>query len=88
MAEHGHVALGFHADAVYGHLNFGIPGVSGAYSVRLVNLTPIPLLTRGCRLFRDIAAPDESPLQLAAQTQEVYMADQTSDSDTPYRVKH
>ena len=39
-----------HADAVYdANMNFGIPGVSGAYSVQLVNLTPIPIPVRACR---------------------------------------
>jgi hypothetical protein len=54
LAEHGHLAFGLHADAVHGpHLSFGIPGVHGAYSVRLVNLTPMPLPARACLPFSD-----------------------------------
>jgi hypothetical protein len=49
VARYGHIACGIHADARYDStMDFGIPGVSGAYSVRLVNLTPVPLLARAC----------------------------------------
>jgi hypothetical protein len=50
LLRYGHLGTGLHADAVYdANMNFGIPGVSGAYSVQLVNLTPIPIPVRACR---------------------------------------
>jgi hypothetical protein len=50
LARYGHLGAGLHADAIYdAGMNFGIPGVSGAYSVQLVNLTPIPIPARTCR---------------------------------------
>jgi hypothetical protein len=50
FARYGHLGAGLHADAVYDPaMNFGIPGVGGAYSVQLVNLTPIPIPARTCR---------------------------------------
>lgn len=50
LMVYGHLGAGLHADVVYdAHRNFGIPGVSGAYSVQWVNLTPIPVPARACR---------------------------------------
>jgi len=54
LAHYGHVGGGLHADVVYdSSMSFGIPGVSGAYSVELVNLTPVPIPARTCRLPSD-----------------------------------
>jgi hypothetical protein len=54
LQGYGHLGVGLHADVVYDrNMNFGIPGVSGAYSVRLVNLTPLPIPVRACRRWSD-----------------------------------
>jgi len=47
--KEGHLAVGLHADAIYqAGMSFGIPGVNGAYSVQIVNLTPLPLFSQAC----------------------------------------
>jgi hypothetical protein len=54
LARYGHLGAGLHADAIHAAgTDFGIPGVTGAYSVELVNLTPIPIPARTCRLPSD-----------------------------------
>jgi len=54
LAGHGHLGVGLHADAIHeAARDFGIPGVSGAYSVQLVNLTPIPIPARACQKWSD-----------------------------------
>jgi hypothetical protein len=50
LLRYRHIGAGLHADVLYdANRNFGIPGVSGAYSVELVNLAPIPIPVRACR---------------------------------------